>query len=406
MFKLVYKNKKGLSLIELIVTVAILGIVVSLAGQILFQLSKFYETSVLRWNIQTAVQVAFNKFETEKDSITNAYQADVLYDPIIAAGINVNDDGSFTWRSGDSSCYVVGPEGVVDANNFYTYMFSTPAYRASDGTYLGYYMFLRLFDSANSELFLDNEGLGKIPVEIEFSIAKSSPALTVDEDGNYITDTTVAEKYLTNTIDIKLKSGKTDVTVYEVDTQYTLVNISEGKNINYNGGYLVYEEAWRDKSNTAAAGAGPAGWTVETLNNDGTVGYPRSTLASYKVGDTNKTINVSNTIEKTGNVMRFISPTAFHSKSGIEDLTSATNLASCLTSFIFSDSSAISRNVLTELRSFRDNVLAGTEFGDWFIHQYYYEWSPFLIEKTGFLVPVYKAVLIPISYVCGKIADT
>ena len=61
--------------------------------------------------------------------------------------------------------------------------------------------------------------------------------------------------------------------------------------------------------------------------------------------------------------------------------------------------------VLDNLRNFRDNVLRGTEIGDWFINFYYYELSPFMIEKTAFLRPVYKALIEPLSYVCDYIAN-
>ena len=60
---------------------------------------------------------------------------------------------------------------------------------------------------------------------------------------------------------------------------------------------------------------------------------------------------------------------------------------------------------LNNLRDFRDNVLRGTEFGDWFISFYYNDLSPFLIEKTAFLKPVYKVVLTHVSYICGIIAN-
>ena len=111
------------------------------------------------------------------------------------------------------------------------------------------------------------------------------------------------------------------------------------------------------------------------------------------------------TVTKSGNVMRFISETAFHSKGDIDELTSASNMASCLTSFAFSDSSKLSSHALGALRDFRDNVLKGTTVGDWIIDNYYNEWSPFLVQKMGYLKPVYKVILTPVAYVCGLIAN-
>ena len=101
--------------------------------------------------------------------------------------------------------------------------------------------------------------------------------------------------------------------------------------------------------------------------------------------------------------MRFISPAAYHSKGDVADTTQSMDLANCLSDWTFS--SVINGDFyLDKIKTFRDEVLRGTEFGEWFIHEYYYTWSPFLIEHTAFLKPVYKAILIPVSYVCEFVA--
>ena len=101
--------------------------------------------------------------------------------------------------------------------------------------------------------------------------------------------------------------------------------------------------------------------------------------------------------------MRFISPEAYFSEDGTSTSLEGHALASCLAYFVMNGTDMGDR-VLDNLRLFRDNVLRGTEFGDWFIHQYYYVWSPFLIENTAFLKPVYQAIFTPISYICEFIA--
>lgn len=400
MFNLIHKNKKGLSLAELLVTIVILGMLISLGGQILYQLTMFYNMASVRWEIQSAVQLACNRFETNRDSISNAYQADILYDPKIAEGIIYDDtNNTFEWKNG--SPYVLPAENAVDSDDPYTYMFSTPAYRKSDGQYLGSFMFIRDYASANSTLFLEDAGFGDTPVEITFDIGRSVDA--IDSSGNI--DNTIPDTYLTQTVAITLKSGRPDVTNYEVKTAFTLVNISEGKKINYSNGMLVFDPDWLDAETGRSAMAGPAGWTDSELNGQTTSGYPTSSTTAYTVADgTDIYVNVT-TLQENANIMRFVSPTAFHEKGDVDELTSSANMASCLTSFAFSDSSKLSSHALGALRDFRDNVLKGTTVGDWIIDNYYNEWSPFLVQKMGYLKPVYKVILTPVAYICGLIAN-
>lgn len=399
MFNLIHKNKKGLSLVELLVTIVIVGMVVSLGGQILYQLTNFYNMAAVRWEIQSAVQLACNRFETNRDSISNAYRADLLYDPVVADGIVINEDHTFTWKGG--SPYVLPAENYSDSDDPYTYMFSTPAYRASDGQYLGSFLFIREFGATNSTLFLEDAGFGETPVEIEFDMGQSVDAL--DAEGNI--DESASNIYLSHTVMVTLKSGRPDITNYEVKTSYTLDNISEGKKINYVGGTLVFDPSWLGGESGTTPMAGPAGWSDAELNSQAGSGCP-SGSTYYTVEETNTNIMVTvNTVNKSGNVMRFISETAFHSKGDIDELSTAANMASCLSSYAFSDSSKLSSHALGALRDFRDNVLKGTAVGDWIIDNYYNEWSPFLVQKMGYLKPVYKVILTPVAYVCGLIAN-
>lgn len=411
MFKIMHKNKKGFSLAELLVTIVIVGMVISLGGQILYQLTNFHNTATYRWKIQSAVQLACRKFESERDSITNAYQADILYDPVVEGGITVKDDGTFTWKDGSVKALTMPEEGVKDNDDLYTYVFSAPAY-GTDGAYKGVWLFIRNYGSTNSVCFLEDEGMGDVPVEIEFSIATSAESLREDENGN--PDPT-NPKYLNNTIAVKFKSGREDLTVYEVDTAYTLVNTREnsGKRINYNGAELTYELEWGNNNgnNNLTAMAGPAGWTNEELNVATNVGYPGDSNGNatthYQIeGEPNKRQVTLSNINKSANVMRFISPTAFHAKSNVDELTSGANMASCLSSWAYMDSSAEEQSVvLGGLRDFRDNILSGTVIGDGIIDLYYNTVSPFVVNNLAFTKPVIKAVLKPLSFICGIIAN-
>lgn len=380
-------------MVELLVTVVVLGIVVAMAGTLLYQMTNFSNMSSYRYEIQNAVKMAYTKFETNRDEIVQAYQADVLYDPIIAAGIEVtNTDPSnfeFIWPNG--SPLTLPADSTTDGS--YTYIFSTPAYD-SQGNSLGSLLFIRKYNSSENELYLNPEGMGTVPVEIQFSIATNNPKASDRYEYDY-RDEETPTKYINHSVKVNIKSGKDEVTNYAVDTSYTLENIMQNqKVINFEGNTLIADSNWGTDGET-----GPAGWVSGTID-----GYPTSSQDIFTYTDENgvkQTVSY-NTVTKYGNIMRFISPEAFFSEDETSGETTM-GMASCLAHFSMSGSK-LGEQVLDNLRMFRDNVLRGTEFGDWFIHQYYYVWSPFLIEHTAFLKPVYQAILIPVSYACEFIA--
>lgn len=403
MFKFIHK-KKGFSLAEVIITILVLSFIMPLAGQILYQMTSFYQMASYRWQIQNAVQLACRKFETNSELIMNTHKADILYDPVIAGGITVYDDGSFVWRNGAEKSYIVTKEGVADDSDPYTYIFSTPAYDI-DGVYLGSYLYIREYNTTNSVLFLDEEGFGDVPVEIEFTVGTSVPSRVTDENGNPI-----PQKYLSNTVGITLKSGLQQVTNYEVETAYTLIQIAEGKAINYEGGLLVCDYSWFAVGNASTPAAYPAGWANTELNGQSTSGYPGDADGTaptryQAANDIWYDIRVRD-INKGANVMRFVSEEAFHSVTDTSELASSANMASCLTSWAYMDEDAKEQSVvLGGLRDFRDNVLKGTVAGDWIIYNYYNNWSPFVVNNLAFMKPVIKTVLKPISVICGLLAN-
>ncbi len=388
MFKLLHKNRKGFSLVEVMVTVTILGLVMGIAGTIIYMMTNSYNASSYRWEIQSAVQLACTKFETNSDLITNSKQLDIFYDETVAGGIVYNKEtGTFTWKNGGNP-YVMPAEGTADGD--YSYIFSTEA-EDTEGNYLGYFMFIKDYDSTTSELFLDNEGFGEVPVKIELSIATDELELNTNDPS-----------YQNNGVKMLFKSGNEEILEFEVETAYVLENINATKQIGMEGGKLILEDSWV-VNNTAKAY--PCGWSDETINNGNKEmhGYP-AMATTY--GADNKVYNFSNAqLQKTGNVLRFLSPLSDMSVEDGEGQGTTSHKGSCITAYSFSDGTEMSERVLSNLRNFRDEVLRGTEFGDWFIDVYYNKLSPFLIEHTAFLKPVYRVILTPISFVCDFIAD-
>lgn len=448
MFKLVHKNKKGVTLTELMVCVVVLALIVPLAGQILFNFLGVNDSITDKWHVQTAVRMVCNEFNASKDSLTNAFQVDLLYDPVVDAGATLNDDGTITWKGGVASPSVMYAEGSIIDTDPYTYIFSTPTWDSA-GNYLGELLYKRDHLAPNSELLLVELGFADVPVEISFTMA-TTEEISADN-----------VKYSDASIHVKFTSGREDMYPYELETSFAIVNNSRPinkKTLSSNQETLVYEQKWLDPSGNP--NAYPAGWSDYGLNTDdagnfvsssnnfpssSTTGGDNATsyyLARYidneeavkdanisetydavwnedKNGngklDTNEDVNgngkldtaieyTAPVITKEANVLRYVSPTAQKTQGDVAERKTGANIATCLTGWAMMGSS-FEDVVLQNLRAFRDNVLAGTDFGDWFIHQYYYVWSPFVVDKLEVLKPVVKAVLIPISYVCGFVAQ-
>lgn len=395
MFKLFYKNKKGFSLHELIIAVTIVGLVVGLAGTVLYLFQNQHTASAMRWRVQNAVQLASTKFETNTDLIVNSKMLDVFYDSTVENGILYDEaTNTFQWKDGKTP-YVVPDEGEKDED--FSYIYSTPAYDKNDPTrYLGYFLFIKNFGETESTLFLDNEGFGNVPVQVELSIS-------TDE----LEHETRTPSYQSNGIKIVMKSGNEDIISYEVETIYVLQNFSASKQVNYQSGQLIYEYDWIEGS---TAKAYPCGWCDSDVNakaNRRDLGYPSVTKSTVLNPDNTEKIYVFNDsqLQHSGNVLRFLSPLSDMKVEDGEGQGTTSHKASCISTWLFEDGTLMGERVLDNLRNFRDNVLRGTAIGDWFINFYYYELSPFMIEKTAFLRPVYKALIEPLSYVCDFIAN-
>lgn len=395
MFKYLCKNKKGISLMELIIAVSLVGFVIAIAGQLLSNFTRTYNIAQRRWEIQTAVKLACTKFETNKDSIVNAHKADLLFDKALSKGVVYNTETKkVTWNEASK---VMPTEGVRDNDNIYTYIFSVPAVD-QNGKDLGSFLFIRDFDAADSVLFLDNEGMGDVPVDISFRVAKS-PTLLDRETLEPKADQSY--RYLTSTVEIDFKSGAEDITNYEVVTQFTLYNFN-GRAMTMEGSIPVLEEAW-------LGNVYPAGWSLGSEVSgmpDTTVPYIIS-RNPLKYCDSAYSQNCADYMTKDANMMRFVSERAVDAKGSVDDLSSSQQFASCLTKFLFSDGTKNGARTIGALRDFRDNVLKGTTFGDWIIDSYYNTWSPALISACSeheWLKGVLKTLISPVSKVLGVIS--
>lgn len=383
---------------ELIIAVTLVGFIIPLAGQLLVNFTKVFNTASRRWEIQSAVHLACNKFEKNRDSIVNAQRADLLYDKALEQGVVYDQETkTITWKQASA---VMPTEGLRDTNNVYTYIFSVPAYDSKTNDYLGKFLFIRDFDAERSTLFLENEGMGDVPVNISFRVATSPDALKKNNETNeYELKEDQTNRYLTSTVEIDFTSGVEDVTNYEVITQFTLYNFS-GRSMTMEGSYPVLEQAWL---NTVY----PAGWSA----GENILGEPASTVPYIIQRNPTKysaaPYDCSGYINGDANMMRFISERAVDSKGDVSELTASVDMASCLTQLLFIDGTREGARTVGALREFRDNCLKGTAVGDFIIDKYYNSWSPALVEvckENPTAGKVIKAVLKPVSKVLGMAA--
>lgn len=383
---------------ELIIAVTLVGFIIPLAGQLLYDFTQVFNMASRRWEIQSAVHLACNKFEKNRDSIVNAHRADLLYDKALEQGVVYDQETkTITWKQASA---VMPSEGLRDTNNVYTYIFSVPAYDSKTNDYLGKFLFIRDFDAERSTLFLENEGMGDVPVNISFRVATSPDALKKNNETNeYELKEDQTNRYLTSTVEIDFTSGVEDVTNYEVITQFTLYNFS-GRSMTMEGSYPVLEQAWL---NTVY----PAGWSAD----DEVVGRPGGAIPYITSRNPTKysatPFDCSEYIKGDANMMRFISERAVDSKGDITELTASVDMASCLTKLLFIDGTREGARTVGALRDFRDNVLKGTAVGDFIIDKYYNSWSPALVEvckENPTAGKVIKAVLKPVSKVLGMAA--
>lgn len=378
---------------EMIVAVTIVGFVISIAGQLLANFTRTYNLASRRWEIQSAVQLACNKFEKNRDSIVNAYKADLLYDTALEQGVVYNTEThTITWNQASK---VMPAEGFKDQDNIYTYIFSVPA-TDQDGNNLGSFLFIRDFDAENSVLFLENDGLGEVPVDISFRVATSPDIL--DSDTKLPKDEQTY-RYLTSTVEIDFKPGLEGISNYQVITQFTLYNFN-GRSMTMEGSYPVLEQAWLNN-------AYPAGWSA----GDNVIGRPDSLVKYLTERNPDKyaptPVDCSEYLKKDANMMRFVSERAVDSKGDVTELTSGVDMASCLTKLLFIDGTKEGARTVGALRDFRDNCLKGTALGDFIIEKYYNSWSPALVKVCKAYptaAKTIKIVLSPVSKILGVLA--
>lgn len=366
------KSKQGITLVELLVTIALMAMVTGLTIQLAHSFLQSYNIVQARWRTQNAAQQVMQFFRLQNESLSNSASISLFYTETEQPVADYEDPTDM--------------QGVPSTgNDTYAYIYSQPASDPELGDVI--YVLERGEGKTPvnlTEYLLDEE----VPLDIKFSVSVVPQEVfrgeaTTDAEGN----TTVPysygggeDAYLPTTVDVTISTPESIGGNYTLTTSFTMNNMMQNQRVNYEGG---------TPCRVAASGIGIAGWDDPDLE------CPVSTsLYPYAT--------------KSANILRYVSAQSFlesQNTNGADLNVQGAGL--CFSNLVMADS-PIGWQVKGALRDFRDNVLAKTELGNQIIDKYYNEWSPALVaaaEENPAVKTLGKLVLIPASVVALFIAD-
>lgn len=366
MFKLLNKtkhDKRGFTIVELLVAMTITLLVLSLTGQLWATIYKRYDMVEKQFKLQAQVEYISAQFQNDgtKTSLSTATKVDLFYEDPATVEANKtlascpelgtfteNEDGTLTFQNNTSQ---------------YSYYF----------TYNGYFYSLAPNHGTNedgSANFTPNKTAYKFyyqfdkPLKVNVKFSVGVDAFQWDTTENKETEnptnadgSAAVHKYLDNGITVTVSSDREYLPAkYDLNTSFSFDNMTtNGQYINCNsesGYYLTSEYS--------------AGWDQGT----NAEGYPTNRLESGKTYP-----NVS----KSANIVRFISYNDMLAGALGTGNGQTETAFTCGTRWLMAGTD-MERPVVNTLREFRDNTLKGTYLGDIIIDKYYNEWSPAIIE--------------------------
>lgn len=366
------KSKQGITLVELLVTIALMAMVTGLTIQLAHSFLQSYNIVQARWRTQNAAQQVMQFFRLQNESLSNSASISLFYTETEQPVADYEDPTDM--------------QGVPSTgNDTYAYIYSQPASDPELGDVI--YVLERGEGKTPvnlTEYLLDEE----VPLDIKFSVSVVPQEVfrgeaTTDAEGN----TTVPysygggeDAYLPTTVDVTISTPESIGGNYTLTTSFTMNNMMQNQRVNYEGG---------TPCRVAASGIGIAGWDDPDLE------CPVSTsLYPYAT--------------KSANILRYVSAQSFlesQNTNGADLNVQGAGL--CFSNLVMADS-PIGWQVKGALRDFRDNVLAKTDLGNQIIDKYYNEWSPALVaaaEENPAVKTLGKLVLIPASVVALFVAD-
>lgn len=366
MFKLINKtkhDKRGFTLAELIVAIAVMALVMGLVAQLFGTIYKRYDMVEKQFKLQAQVEYVVAQFQENatKTSLSTATKVDIFYeDPATVEANQIlascPELGTFT-ENADGTITFQKP------TNQYTYYF----------TYKGYFYGLapiHLIDEDNKVTIKSNNIAYKfyyqfdnpLKLDVKFSVGVDAFQWDTTENKEMENPTDASgnalkHKYLDSGISVAVKSNREYLPAkYDLNSSFSFDNMkTNGQLVNCNNesGYYFTSEY-------------TAGWDSGT----DTEGYPSDRQEAYKIYPNSK---------RSGNVIRFISYNDSIGGALDADTGDTETAFTCGTRWLMAGTDMES-GVVKTLRDFRDNTLKGTYLGDIIIDKYYNEWSPTIIK--------------------------
>lgn len=366
MFKLINKTKhdrRGFTLAELIVAIAVMALVMGLVAQLFGTIYKRYDMVEKQFKLQAQVEYIVAQFQEDatKTSLSTATKVDIFYeDPATVEANQIlascPELGTFT-ENADGTITFQKP------TNQYTYYF----------TYKGYFYGLapiHLIDEDNKVTIKSNNIAYKfyyqfdnpLKLDVKFSVGVDAFQWDTTENKEMENPTdalgnALKHKYLDSGISVAVKSNREYLPAkYDLNSSFSFDNMkTNGQLVNCNNesGYYFTSEY-------------TAGWDSGT----DTEGYPSNRQESGKTYPNSK---------RSGNVIRFISYNDSIGGALDADTGDTETAFTCGTRWLMAGTDMES-GVVKTLRDFRDNTLKGTYLGDIIIDKYYNEWSPAIIK--------------------------
>ena len=374
------KNRKGgFTLVELLVTLAVMTLALGLLVQLSFQFYKRYAQVEQRWIVQNAAKRVMQYFEATNEALANSTNVALFYtEPSLRGEVEAYSDTSIM-------------QGVpATGNGTYAYIYTKPASNPDLGDVIWVVERATAEKPNPTPVNLTEHILGEsIPLSISFHVSTTPVEVTKGEpvenpDGS----TTIPyvygggeDEYLTNTVDIVISTPASAGGNYTLTTSYTMNNLAQNQQINY------------DASGICATSGNVyiAGWSDDAIDCPVNTGDSRMQYATQEA-----------------NILRYVSTASFLSSQNTATADFDAEGAGLCFGALCMEGSAIGTQVKGALRDFRDNVLAKSDLGNTIIDKYYNEWSPALVaaaQEHPSLKTVGKIVLVPASVVAFFTAE-
>lgn len=389
MFKTINKlksSKRGFTLPEVLVTMAVLLIALTLTTQLIILIIKNYRATEYRWIAQTMAEYLAGSLNADSglEAMGTANVADVMYEQPTP-----DEDGEFSLQS----C----PElGTIKYNSTEHTLTIVPSDTYQSTLLRGYIYYFSFDEHLYRIHYSDLVDIGDDEHEGTLDL-KTAVIKPISEDMNLI-DTKEMDAEVNIDLLIARSAGEFDTTAkaedFDTATKYLtssltanisvkIVNKAErdfGANADMNVSLYLNNMDNIDKINYLSGGT--------ALSNEFVAGWTRNSEGNTLAGmpSTTAITNAGATVESVTHAANIIRYHSVNTPSNLADSTQdgsinvGVDLPIC---FFTSLTVGLEKQpqILEPLRDFRDDVLRGNKVGEWAIDKYY-EWSPTLIEWT------------------------